>query len=834
MGEWIERLQREHPFLGEGTDRAVLQAVQDGIAQLEFATIDASFGGHSAKFQVFRDALRVDGVRVAVSAACSERIAGALGCALITPKISDLIWAQARQLAPRPRGLWLAGNALQIHQTLAMVEHSRALDALGAHEGLLADVGKDWCMTNLLVNKPEKACNYGWHVRGQFFAGLRAHASATLEGAFVVQPLGTVHNRNHVDYSQTVRLVRLECTVDGRPANLLDLLRDPELAGLASHEGPLRTLELALVPGSPTAPAPTSEPALDAEPPPDAWRDHLRLNMRGADVAAWMRLLERAGHSLPASSRNEFDHFVDRETRLWQRARGIEPDGDVGPATRRAIGQPAQPGLVPGIDTSAPIGERALVWSLQETEAYRGKPPPPERIAFYLSDCQREKPAPHGPLTALPLPASANFCAAAACKANRAVAADGDVLPHHYRASGLELQRDAMSAGHWTHVRDVQLGRAVPRRGDLVILTRPGESWFRHVSRVLEYDSGTGSMTCIDANASGRVWAQVTRSITNERVLGFIGYPRLEVDNDTSALDTELLSGINSDPSPDLNGPVTKVVDTAARVTGAVRGLREAEIDCVIRYYTKNPESHKLLRVDEALAICDAGLSLAVVYQDNGSSVAHFNRELGNQAGRVAVQYATTVIGQPRQSAIYFAVDFDASDADVVSHIAPHFEGIRAAMAEAGDHYRVGVYGSGLVCSSILDRSLATLGWISNARSWRGSAAFEQSGRWSLLQHLPTTMGGLPFDPNDVNSDSPDFGAFRIEKPASQVRFEVVSPAGLRVRSGPGTSFDIVDVLPVKTEVRVGRKAAGWVEVDRTFDGPFIGWCFADFLKAVG
>ena len=60
----------------------------------------------------------------------------------------------------------------------------------------------------MLIDAPERACNYGWHVRGQSFAGLRAHASATLAGIGVVQPPGTAHDRHHVDYSQTLRLVR--------------------------------------------------------------------------------------------------------------------------------------------------------------------------------------------------------------------------------------------------------------------------------------------------------------------------------------------------------------------------------------------------------------------------------------------------------------------------------------------------------------------------------------------------------------------------------------------------------------------------------------------------
>jgi len=40
-------------------------------------------------------------------------------------------------------------------------------------------------------------------------------------------------------------------------------------------------------------------------------------------------------------------------------------------------------------------------------------------------------------------------------------------------------------------------------------------------------------------------------------------------------------------------------------------------------------------------------------------------------------------------------------------------------------------------------------------------------------------------------------------------------------------------VLVAKTQVRIGRKESGWVQVDRTGDGPFTGWCFAKYLKPV-
>ena len=110
-------------------------------------------------------------------------------------------------------------------------------------------------------------------------------------------------------------------------------------------------------------------------------------------------------------------------------------------------------------------------------------------------------------------------------------------------------------------------------------------------------------------------------------------------------------------------------------------------------------------------------------------------------------------IEQPAGSAVYFAVDFDASAAEIRTAIIPYFRGVARAFAEDNGLpvYRVGVYGSGAVCAAVLDAGLAELAWLSCSTGWSGSRAFLASGRWTLKQRLPALIAGLDADPDDAN-----------------------------------------------------------------------------------
>ncbi|MGY8680474.1 glycoside hydrolase domain-containing protein [Bradyrhizobium sp. UFLA05-153] len=205
------------------------------------------------------------------------------------------------------------------------------------------------------------------------------------------------------------------------------------------------------------------------------------------------------------------------------------------------------------------------------------------------------------------------------------------------------------------------------------------------------------------------------------------------------------------------------IIDTNMRTTPRLASLRQSGVDTIIRYYCRNTrQAEKRLTPDEAAAIIRAGLRLAVVYQGAGDSAASFSQDAGAQDGAYARDYAANVIGQPAGSAIYFAVDYDASDADIRTRIVPYFNAVRQALkGGAGDaSYQVGVYGSGAVCQALLQAGLVSYTWVSQSGGFNGTAAFLRSGQWNLHQRLPSTLYGLSVDPNDPNPQRPQFGAF--------------------------------------------------------------------------
>lgn len=220
-------------------EQAILQAALDGKATNDWTTIESTYKDHVGKFHVFSDALKIEGIRVNVSAETEQKIADSMGCLLLTPKLADLAWAQATvKIAPRPRQI--------TSSTQAMVEHSLAIDAQlpPNANGLIQTVGKHWVIDNLLATKPSKAMNYGWHFQGESYQGLKGEVVASLmkdpkTGQYMrlIQGRGTAHDMRHVDYSQTCVLVARECVVDGQTTDLTDVLQNPELAFLANQPG---------------------------------------------------------------------------------------------------------------------------------------------------------------------------------------------------------------------------------------------------------------------------------------------------------------------------------------------------------------------------------------------------------------------------------------------------------------------------------------------------------------------------------------------------------------------------------------------------------------------
>lgn len=278
-----------------------------------------------------------------------------------------------------------------------------------------------------------------------------------------------------------------------------------------------------------------------------------------------------------------------------------------------------------------------------------------------------------------------------------------------------------------------------------------------------------------------------------------------------------------------------QVIDTNRKTTAALGCLKEAGIRAVVRYYNRNMTA-KVIRRPEADAILAAGLSLAIVHQRGGRDPNEYGRSNGNLDAAHCRRYGKE-IGQPSRSAIYFAVDFDISSNDITRFVVPYFEAVAGEMAKDDGlpSYRVGVYGSGLTCRTLLDRGLAELTWLSQSRRFRGTPEFRASNRWNLLQLMPETLCGIGIDPDIVNPANPDFGQFSssgaIEAPAALPRFRVIARDGLRLRSGPGTEFERIGLLPLGTVIFEVRREGEWSFVDQQGDGRIDGAVHGGFLQ---
>ncbi len=161
-----------------------------------------------------------DFFRVPMAPGTAAAIADAAGCSLITPRLSDAIWAAAAlKLDPKP----LTEDREAVATFYA--HHELVQEQLrGQPRGqLVAGIKKDIVLTRRLTQRPNRVALYGWHY---------PHGSP-------IQPLYVGHVDWYVDYSHGVRLLSDQVLVDGHTLTVSQVLKDPRLCILLSSEGPL-------------------------------------------------------------------------------------------------------------------------------------------------------------------------------------------------------------------------------------------------------------------------------------------------------------------------------------------------------------------------------------------------------------------------------------------------------------------------------------------------------------------------------------------------------------------------------------------------------------------
>lgn len=249
---------------GPARSAAILAALDAGKVTASWSSVIASANGHTGTFYVLTDALKINDVRLSTSAFTLQIIADKLNACLMTPRLIDLAFLQAKIVIP-PQPLYPPGDstALMAHESRMIDAAIRKVEGADTTFRLLAPIGKNWCLSNeILKAQPGYAALYGWAVTRDFgskiqseLPGIKLH-KGTLPGIANIQPLATVHEMHYEDYAMLTSLVLRTCIVDGQKMDLRDVLASSELSALVSHEGPLK---IARQPGVPES-APIGAP----------------------------------------------------------------------------------------------------------------------------------------------------------------------------------------------------------------------------------------------------------------------------------------------------------------------------------------------------------------------------------------------------------------------------------------------------------------------------------------------------------------------------------------------------------------------------------------------
>lgn len=132
---------------------------------------------------------------------------------------------------------------------------------------------------------------------------------------------------------------------------------------------------------------------------------------------------------------------------------------------------------------------------------------------------------------------------------------------------------------------------------------------------------------------------------------------------------------------------VKKGFDCATKLNKTTaKNLRNEGFEYAIRYLPTS--DWKGLTEAEVDAIHDAGLKLVSIFQKSANYAEYFTKEQGKKDGKQAQELAEK-LGQPKNTMIYFAVDYDAQTSQLNS-IDKYFEGVKETLKE----YKIGVYGS--------------------------------------------------------------------------------------------------------------------------------------------
>ena len=188
----------------------------------------------------------------------------------------------------------------------------------------------------------------------------------------------------------------------------------------------------------------------------------------------------------------------------------------------------------------------------------------------------------------------------------------------------------------------------------------------------------------------------------------------------------------------------------------------------------------KALTREEAEIILDSGMNFFPIYQTAGTSYSYFTADRGTDDA-VKAMNAAFKLGIPKGTVIYFAVDFDATRAQINGNILSYFKKISERMSSGC--YRVGVYGSRGVCRTVSEKGYADFSFVSSLSSAHyGNSGYKMPENWAFNQFMETKVKGFGIDRNDFSGR--DEGVSELTEPHSHSYSSSVSKAPTCTKAG--------------------------------------------------
>jgi hypothetical protein len=176
-----------------------------------------------------------------------------------------------------------------------------------------------------------------------------------------------------------------------------------------------------------------------------------------------------------------------------------------------------------------------------------------------------------------------------------------------------------------------------------------------------------------------------------------------------------------------------KAIDSSVKTTGQASKLAAAGVGAVGVYLRSDRCSAAMLA-----ELHEAGLKVFSIYEKGFPiSDAYFSAAKGTSDGTAAAAFAKSM-GQPKDSQIYPAVDYDPDDSNssgptINGRISDYMKAFQAAINPAG--YVASVYGSGRTCRILLAKGLAKTGWLAQSTGFAEYKIFKPKA--GILQLAP-------------------------------------------------------------------------------------------------